>query len=448
MNFLNHIIKLAGLRLCDLGLMLCITAIVSTTSAYAQTAEVRRFISSQDIYENPDDHELNLNYAKQEIKTGEMLNAASALERMLYANPNWHSARLLYAAVLYRLDDPKAALRELSLIKTRNLNAEQIETYERYFEQFKTPLPPRSKTSLESLYAPHDAVKAAVTFGVRSDNNAGNALTDEVFGAGNQGDVSFLAQGRLEFSTEITDTKKISGYATIGGQLRRHDTFSNADYDVIDVQAGLRTKPGETGRISLGIDARQVTISGEKYLEQIGPRVSFSQTISKKTKASFSLSVYDQNYDVLSNAPLENERDGIKTRMQLGLQTYLKPAQKVTVALGYDTKTADIGEFAYDGPQALLGFENIFDDGVYMKTRVQLRLLNYRDSFDPDIDKREETRFAFRHAFGMPVKALANTDTVKRAAVELGVNYNNRASNIDSNDYNNVGMDLKLKANF
>ena len=121
--------------------MLCFCAAVFSPVAQAQVVETRTFISAQDVYENPDDHELNLEYAKQEIRRGEMLNAASALERMLYANPNWHSSRLLYAALLYRLDDSKAALRKLPPLKGRELNDHQKETYQRYLTEFEKPLP-------------------------------------------------------------------------------------------------------------------------------------------------------------------------------------------------------------------------------------------------------------------------------------------------------------------
>ena len=416
---------------------------------YAQSAAISGPISSQDIYENPDDHQLNLNYAKQEIKRGEMLNAASALERMLYANPNWHSARLLYAAVLYRLDDPKAAMRELSLLENRNLNEQQIKTYERYLVDFEKPLPPRSTAGSGNVYAPHDGIKASLNIGFRADNNAGNALTDEGFGFSNQGDVSLHAQGRVAVSTAITETHKAAAYASLSGQIRRHETFFQADYDVIDLQGGVRVKPGETGLMSLGLDARQININGEKYLRQIGPRLSVNQKISETLKASVNLSVYHQDYDVLPNAALEDERDGYRTRFQLALQKQLKPSEKLTVAVGYDTKTAEIGAFAYEGPQALLGFEKTLDKGPYLKTNLQLRVLDYRDSLDPNIDERKDTRFSARQALGIPLNASSwSSSSVKTAAVELGFNYNNRASNVDSNDYKNFGVDVKLKLNF
>ena len=215
----------------------CLAVISLTATAYDQASESYGLISSQDVYDNPDDHQLNLEYAKQEIQRGEMLNAASALERMLYGNPDWHSARLLYAAVLYRLDDVKAANRELSLLEGRNLNPQQIETLERYETQFETPLPPRSTTLGNTAYAPHDAIKGSLDIGLRGDDNAGNALTDEGFGFDNEGDISVNVQGRLAVSEEITDTNRLAGYIVAGGQVRRHREFSQADYDVIDLQA-------------------------------------------------------------------------------------------------------------------------------------------------------------------------------------------------------------------
>ena len=118
--------------------LLCMS-LTSTAAAQNSLQETARTVtvSEQDIYQNPDDNELNLQYAKEQIRLGEMLNAGAALERMLYSNPNWHSARLLYAAVLYRLDDQKAALRELSLLEKKELNAQQLETLTRYKQDFQ-----------------------------------------------------------------------------------------------------------------------------------------------------------------------------------------------------------------------------------------------------------------------------------------------------------------------
>ena len=69
-------------------------------------------ITFEQVYANPDDQDLNLNYARQQASQGDYLSAAASLERMLYATPNWGTARLFLAICLYHLDDLQAAGRE------------------------------------------------------------------------------------------------------------------------------------------------------------------------------------------------------------------------------------------------------------------------------------------------------------------------------------------------
>jgi len=429
--------------------------------AVAQSYDWGAPISEQQVYENPDDHDLNLRYAKQQIQLGEMLNAGAALERMLYANPNWHSARLLYSAVLYRLDDQKAALRELSLLEGKELNTDQTETLERYKSDFQTPLKTvlsgnapagntiaaASRGTSNRYYGVPDNVKASLTLGIRADDNAGNALTDEGFGFDNRGDVSAILEGGLEFAIPVSGDRSLTARAGINGLIRRHETFSRADYDVIDLRAGLSKKNG-SGRLSVDIDARRVNISGEKYLEQIGPRVTYSQPVSDSTRATVSLSAYSQNYDPLSFASGEDDRDGVKTSLQLGILKKIKNSQRINLAVGYETKTAEISAFAYDGPVALLGYEKRFTNDVKLKGQVRVRKLNYNGSLSPLVENRDDTRLTARVSVGTPLSALTSAENLDNFIVEIGVNYNTRNSNIPTNDYNNFGGDLRLSVDF
>jgi hypothetical protein len=433
-----------------LGLLTSLLFAVSTPSF----AQISGRISAQDIYENPDDHELNLNYAKQEIRRGEMLNAASALERMLYANPNWHSSRLLYAAVLYRLDDPKAAMRELSLLKGRDLNPQQTETYTRYLSEFQTPIVEMTGfgtaagAGTNSGLNPVKPISGNFALGLRGDNNAGNALTDEGFGFSNRGDVSLHVQGRLRLVKPISADETITARATIGGQIRRHETFNEADYDVIDLQAGVSARPTGKGRLSLDIDGRRVNVSGEKYLEQIGPRITYGENISDNTRVVVSLSAYSQNYSVLPNASLEDERDGIKTRFQLGLQTKLSNDRKLTVSAGHDTKTAEIVAFAYSGPHASVSYEHSFESKTYLKTQLRVRQLNFRGNLNSSGEARKDTRVSFRQSIGLPLSKIAPKANLENVDLEFGFNHNERLSNFNSNDFDNSGVDVKLKFSF
>ena len=73
-------------------------------------------IAFEEILAAPNDLQLNLDYARQEVKSGRLQQAAAALERLLLIKPNWDSVRLFYGVVLYRLDDMGGAIRELSLL--------------------------------------------------------------------------------------------------------------------------------------------------------------------------------------------------------------------------------------------------------------------------------------------------------------------------------------------
>ena len=121
-------------------LALAIAMVISTfTVSAANTSEYNGpEITFEQIYANPDDQDLNLNFARQQAARGDYLTAAASLERMLYTSPNWDSARLFYALCLYHLDDLEAAMWELNVLETRPLLEEQralFTTYKNLVEQ-------------------------------------------------------------------------------------------------------------------------------------------------------------------------------------------------------------------------------------------------------------------------------------------------------------------------
>lgn len=108
-------------------------AVFAATSINAAATEYNGpTITFEQVYASPDDQKLNLNYARQQAARGDYLTAASSLERMLYSQPNWDSARLFYALCLYHLDDLQAATRELNILQTRPLSSTQRDLFNSY----------------------------------------------------------------------------------------------------------------------------------------------------------------------------------------------------------------------------------------------------------------------------------------------------------------------------
>jgi len=94
-------------------------------------------ISFEQMFQNPDDNDLKLNYARQQATAGDFLSAAAALEGMLYISPNWDSARLFYAIVLAELDDSSAAIYEFNILKSRPLSVTDRAISNAYLEKLK-----------------------------------------------------------------------------------------------------------------------------------------------------------------------------------------------------------------------------------------------------------------------------------------------------------------------
>ena len=115
--------------------------------------------------------------------------------------------------------------------------------------------------------------------------------------------------------------------------------------------------------------------------------------------------------------------------------------------MGHDTKSAEIKAFAYEGPIIGVGYESRLKHDFVFKASARVRQLNFNGSLDARVDDRKDTRLAARTSLGFPVKSLFknnNQDTY----LELGLNYNNRNSNVQTNDFENFGGDIRLTVGF
>src|SRR6201999_878009 len=86
----------------------------------------------EQVMQAPDDVDLNLAYARSMADSGHLLSAAAALERVLMAKPNAASVRLLYAVVLYRLDDLQGADAQLTQVDDAQLPPLERAELEKY----------------------------------------------------------------------------------------------------------------------------------------------------------------------------------------------------------------------------------------------------------------------------------------------------------------------------
>lgn len=113
------------------------------------------------ILQDPDNLDLTVAYARQEIDAGNLPGASAALERLLILYPAENTVRLLYAVTLFRLDQVAEAEREFAAVDPGQLSGEDLRVFEELTE--------RTRRRLRTLTG-----NLGLTVGLQYDSNRDN----------------------------------------------------------------------------------------------------------------------------------------------------------------------------------------------------------------------------------------------------------------------------------
>lgn len=387
----------------------------------------------------PDDVDFNLAYARSRSSAGDLVGAAAALERLLLNRPNWHAARLFYAAVLIRLDDLQAARRELALLKDVQLSPEQTAEVAKYTRQSER----RDAAS---------RLSGQVSVGVAYDGNAVGTLANAVdLGAGlpvEDDGLSLTSSASLGGATRIGGGAEL--FAQLSGLSKTDVSGPDQRYVRGDAQVGLGFAAGGVG-VRVAAVVRNVSIFGDQYQFDYGGRVELSRRLGTRTTLNATLEVVDQDYDEAGFAlpGLGDGRDGTRIDGSIGLSTRLTARQTLSFNIGYDDKDADYLPFAYRGPHASAAYGALLGRGGYASLSAQVRRFNYRaaDLLVSPV-RRRDTRSFFRAALGAPLSAFTasgvTSDFRERLLLEGAVSYNRRDSRAPYLDYDSFGAETRL----
>lgn len=105
--------------------MLALALLGGPAQASVQTGTVAAPPTFEQLLDAPDDPDLNIAYAAQQMREGNLLYAAAAYERILLEQPDADAVRLMYIDALLRLDEPAGARREVAKLNPLTLNPEQ-----------------------------------------------------------------------------------------------------------------------------------------------------------------------------------------------------------------------------------------------------------------------------------------------------------------------------------
>lgn len=398
----------------------------------------------------PDDPDLNLAFASNAIEAGDLNGAAAALERVLIADPNRHGARLLYAVVLYRLDDLQGAREQLDLLGPVTLTPLQRAEATRYRQRIERG---RSTTRVGG------SLSAALTH----EEDAAGALSTQfdsvIVPPVSEAGTSAVVAGRFSVAHDLSGSPGHSVYGAVGAYDKSSLDGVGGDVRRGDVEVGLAYL-GRLNAWNFGAVVRSLNVFDEPYLVESGVRARTSWRIGAATTFSVSGEVVNQSFDEPGvdavAAVIGGDRDGWRYDVNFGLTHRLTPRSSVGVSAGWQDKQAGYEPFGYSGPGVQARFDTRTRRGQYLALSAGVQFLEY-DAPDPVFlgvgsPTREDVRSWARASVGAPISAFtqagATGDWRQDVSIEAAVTYGSRESKAPLADYQSWGAELRLAWRF
>ncbi len=428
---------------------------VERVQGAAQAAETLRPLEAgekvtfQDILKDPDNVELNYLYAQSQVAAGELRGAAATLERILLLAPNLARVRLLYAVVLFRLDNLNESEREFKTVS-------------------QLPMPDTLREEVNS-YLQEIANRRKVT---RVAGNVGLGMQwDSNRNAGPDSDQVLF----FDFPFDLVTGKKEDDFSglMLAGLRVQHDlgydaghtltgglqVFGQKQVDVTDLDLmAISADAGGTLRlpwldIQPALYGTYMNLAGESYVSSAGTGVRASHRYSRTLELSGRIRFDYEFFEPLDRSPITDERTGPRVEGGLGASWSPLPVLRLDAGAGGVTKQADQEYYTYSGPQALLASTWLIGRGQFLLSSF---FFEYDAYEGPELIVSRRTRrdawYRGRVTYGAPVGFLlpflsppkAIRDTIMTANVE----YLNVQSNLTNYEFDDWRISLLFTKNF
>lgn len=413
-------------------------AMLFAGASHAQT------ITFDDVMAAPDDIALNVAYARQEVKSGRLQQAAAALERILLVQPNYDSARLFYAVVLYRLRDLKGAVRELEKLEGRPLSPSQEADRVRYL-------------GLASNQAKSLRFSARYTLGARLDSNP-SRFSEAALAAGlaeEDADGALVASSRFRVERDIENGRGDLLFFQSNGYLNEYFDTATADLIASRAKAGAvlhGINSSYTPYAFLGVSYLQ----HERFRTQYGGGLDTAFTLNSQITLHLDGYAKYDDYRVTDFSAIGDLRDGWQVGGRVALAYRPTDKQSFRFTLHGRDKDAKFDGYSYDRWGFRFDSRTLFGEGRYLALTAAYSDTQYDapDNVLSAAQARDDERLYLRSAVGAPLATIFQSadielpEKIGSIVAQIGVSYTNQNSNIPLLDYDNLSGDILFTKRF
>ncbi|MCP5071291.1 MAG: tetratricopeptide repeat protein [bacterium] len=402
-------------------------------------------ISYADVLAHPDDIEINIQWADNQVARGDLKGAAATLERILLLQPELANVRRYHAIVLFRLDDLDGAEAELSRVRKAQLTAALAASASEYASRIK-----RRKRRTRGSFS--------LSGGAQYDSNRNSAPHSDTLlvrdfrfqlgdGLTEDDDYSYLTIGELAFERDVGDQEQHTLFGAISYYNAEQEKQERFDVRSGTGQLGLRLRTPEVDW-TLRLIAGLVDLSAEKFVRNVAGEVRGERRLSSSFRAGGLVRVESFDYDGIPDSPRAYERTGLETTVGGDLQWIHSPSHRSEMALGFHNRSAQRRYFSYWGPT--LGFRHTWlpGGGQFVLAGASFDWNRYKDAQTFISTKvRREAIIRSRLMYGAPLSFLSRgliKGPLADIVFSLTAEYLWSSSNLPNFTYDNLKLGFLL----
>jgi len=385
-----------------LALLACVGAVPATAQQGVMESDFEP-VSYAEVLENPDDVDINIRYARTQIEKGNLNAASSALSRILLKRPGLDRVRLLYAIVLYRMEDLSQARQEFIALKQEgDLKTNEQQLVDRYLSAIRRDRDTFTGTARIGAGVHYDSNRNAHpdADSFRVVNRVIQAPQDE------NDDVGFLGFGRVQLAHDPGMQRIENIRLTLDGRIDEQ-----REEDQLDLVTGAiavdSTIHFENLDVTPRAGYRHYRLGEDSFAHMPEVGVNFAHQFVGNTDltAHAGLNVRYEDFENSSRLPLNDEQSGPLYEVSLGLDYQATQALAVGGEYTFRRKVADQSFHSFVGHRFGADANYVFSNRTHLSVTGEVELDDYQspDPFISNTTARDDTDSRIRVRYGIPV---------------------------------------------
>lgn len=423
----------------------------STAAEQKREFEGAPNVTLEDVQRDPNNVELNFDFARNLAARGDFRGAAEVLARILAAYPQLAHVRLFYGVMLYRLNFFKDAERELSTISTLEIPESLRQEIQTYLDRIAFVTKPTHYSASLSFGGAYDSNR---NFAPRSGQSlVNNTVVDVADSQREHSGKGFLSIGtfRVRHDLGFEAKHEAFGGVTIFRDDQLHLNEQNLQSYVFD---GGGTFRSEWVNVTINPAWSKLRLADQSFYDSYGGRLRLEKRVDEIFEAYAEYQGVYEKFRAITFSPTSTERTGGRHDVRLGVNWTLQPNIQLNFEYNRTRKDARKSFNAYDAHTLTGNMTYLMDGGQFLL----LTATGERDQYDdPDLTvsdrTRQDTIMRYRATYGAPLGFFADLVTGEQETLPSyiaditftgALEWLDSASNIKNYDYSNLKAQFLL----